>query len=284
MGELSFGENCFIEMLKVDGEMYIIHCVNTWGTRSQDYDASFYLVDNEREALEKFLEEIEKLQEETGIELETCSIDDQLKSTLAKYREFPDKSPRLERIVEKTSSLKEIQSSITPRYSTDLAVLEGVYSDQFRKELGVSQDLLDRTKELIMAYQPHIPATNVSTVIGTCLLIAHLEKKRDVDDRRIAAILHLERSSIRNAYRRLSLKVRLPKLESKEERTRSRARLAKQIQFNEELKHYEPILRELVSQGKSFYFISNNLNVEPRKLRRLLKKLKLECSRLGWGA
>lgn len=90
LGKLYFSqfgnEFSFLELLRIEGKMYLVHLVDRWGGRKDECITTFYIIDNDREALEKFLHEAKELITDRDIELDTCEVTNKFKTTLTKYR------------------------------------------------------------------------------------------------------------------------------------------------------------------------------------------------------
>lgn len=104
LGSLYFGVNSFFELFKLSENLYLIHLVESWGTRSYEYATTFYIIDNEREFLEKFLIEVKQLTQDRDIELETCEVTEKLKDTLLKYKGLSGISMHLKKFAEEIIS------------------------------------------------------------------------------------------------------------------------------------------------------------------------------------
>jgi len=101
LGSLYFDVDSYFELFRIQGKIYLVHLVDSWGRGPYEYMATFYIIDEEREALEKFLEEVEKITSDRDIELENCEATKKLKTTLANYGKLSRKSVPLERFAEK---------------------------------------------------------------------------------------------------------------------------------------------------------------------------------------
>ena len=94
LGMLYFDVKSYFELFRIKEKIYLIHLVDSWNSK---YDTTFYIIDNDREALEKFLTEVKNLV--TDREIDTCEATKELKTTLTKHKNLL-KSTQLRRFAE----------------------------------------------------------------------------------------------------------------------------------------------------------------------------------------
>lgn len=267
----SWGDDSGVELEKVGSKMYMVHSLRNWGRH--DYQQVFYITDNEHEAIEKFVEELETLIENyLGFSEEEIA---EALGIIEKYKEYSKDFERIKQVAEKLIAGEdpwEKMSTVEPavREPSPLEVFEE-FRQKFRTELCLSQDAMEWTKDLIEAYQPRGWGKSSLEVVSSCTYIVVKYKGYNIKKSQIASILQLSTDTVDAHCDDICSSLNLPRISSK--------RL-----FEEELKQYAFELRRLVNQGKSFYYISDNLNIEPKKLLRYLRRLGLECQSLGWGA
>lgn len=96
MGRLYLAEATFIELFRVNEKMYLIHFVEGLaGVMENDYLNTFYVVDDETEAIEKLLKETEQTITKKQTDLKNCHATEELKPTLRRYAELLSTSPPL---------------------------------------------------------------------------------------------------------------------------------------------------------------------------------------------
>jgi len=141
----------------------------------------------------------------------------------------------------------------------------------------MSQNALQYLGELVETCQSRRMHWNKSNaqLVASCIYIVVNYKHSRIEKSQIADVLQIDPETVDAYCDKICSSLNLPSISSE-------GLGEKKAKFEEELKQQAFELRRLVSQGKSFYFISKNLNIEPERLKRYLKRLKLECKSLGW--
>jgi len=92
MGTLYYGPDSYFELFKIKNRVYLIRHVDIWGEGEYGYMSRFFIIDNEVEAIEKFLEEVNEVIGSMDIELETCKVTKELKITLTRCKDSVSKT------------------------------------------------------------------------------------------------------------------------------------------------------------------------------------------------
>ncbi len=264
------GSDSGVELEKV-GNMYVVHSRKDWG--GNGYTLTFYIADNKREATEKFVEELESLVKDC--ELSESEIKAALR-TVEKYKEYSQDFNQLKQIAEKLIAGEDLWEEPVIHRQSSLEVFEE-FDEKLRSVLHLSQDAMECIKELILAYGPHEWNKKSLEVVGSCTYIVVNYKGYNVDKSQIASILQITKETFDALCNEICSSLSLPPIYSN-------GLTEKEAKFEEELKQHAFELRRLVDQGKSFYCISDSLNIEPKRLKGYLRRLGLKCKTLGWGS
>lgn len=153
--ELEFEQSdCGFITLSRSGHMYVVEAVRDYFTSGNPYTAICYVADNRREGIETFVKEIEWYLEECGDGITRKEIQEALKM-LEKYKEYSKEFPRMKQIAKKLISEKPPPPP-PPALPPPVYVTFEKCKEQLKKDLKLPQDVLNRTRELIEEYQPHV--------------------------------------------------------------------------------------------------------------------------------
>jgi len=217
------------------GRMYVIHTVRELGG---DYTVIVYVADNKLEATRAFVEELESRLEEFGEDMTRRELEQTLK-VLEKYKDYSKKFSTIKNIAEKLIAEKPPPPSL-PSSPPPVSMTFETCKEQLKKDLSLSEDVINRTRVLIEEYQPHLDKTvktlidNYKTlieegeteyitplfklpeylkpemVIGACLYLACKERGVSVSQFQIAkAQGHYDTSNLSKAIRDLRVKLKM---------------------------------------------------------------------------
>jgi len=211
LGEMNVGGGCFIEFLGFKGGMFMIHVVD-------NNSVSFYLINNEREAIEMFLEEARSLHEVLGVDLEDCSVSNTLANTLKRYDQFKNKSRKLGYFMERLLTRAYVYEESTSSYEVEEKPHPFIEQFELNRELLISylhthsihEKILERTRELLENYLPYCKATSPWAVIGASLYLASVESKQNLDAEEIVERLHTNFRSLAAHCREMVDTLKLP--------------------------------------------------------------------------
>ena len=141
--------------------------------------------------------------------------------------------------------------------------------------LKLPQDLTESIRALIKDAECFSNRMDYKLVIGACAYIAASFNEDRLGKTEIAKIFQIDEKEMANAAFQICAFLPLPQIRpigGKEH-----------VKLDNELKPYALQLRSLIKDGKSFFYISEKLGISTSKLRRYLKRLKLECQEIGWN-
>jgi len=214
------------------GDMYVIPVVRDYSPGG--FTLIVYVADNEHEATKAFVEELERRLDEFGDRMTRKELEETLKA-LEKYKDYSKNFSEMKQMAERLISGKPLPPSPPPAISITFEKTK----EKLKKDLSLPQDVLNRTRELIDAYQPyvdkkvkdliehfkdlieigelHIPPTlepqlprlmRTDIVIGACLYLACKEKGLSVSQFQIAkAQGHYDDHTLGEAVRDIRVKL-----------------------------------------------------------------------------